>query len=244
MTPPQSLRATAFAGYWGAQPNVPNVSYIAVGRAETRALMAESGDADIVFNLDPATVTRLARSEEVEVLSAAIPRSLLVKVNAAHPFLNSAEARRAFSLAIDRTGLAQAVLRYPEGADQLFPPAIGSWHNDALEPLVHDPAAAQALLAGLGWEPGPDGILMREGQRFALMLTTYPDRPELPLVAAVLEQQFREIGVEITINSTNSSEIPAGHQAGTLELGLLARNFALIPDPIGTILSDYAPGGD
>ena len=76
------------------------------------------------------------------------------------------------------------------------------------------------------------------------MLTTYPDRPELPLVAAVLEQQFRTIGVEVTINTTNSSEIPAGHQAGTLELGLLARNLALIPEPIGTVLSDFAPTGD
>jgi peptide/nickel transport system substrate-binding protein len=244
LAPPLSLKATAFPGYWGAAPHVPQVSYTAVGRAETRALMAESGDADLVYNLDPATVTRLAGSGAVKVHSVAIPRSLLLKVNAAHPFLNSPEARQALSLAIDRTGLARAVLRYPQGADQLFPPAIGAWHNPAVAPLTHDTAAASALLAGLGWAPGPDGILTRDGQRFALTLTTYPDRPELPLVAAVLEQQFRAIGVEVTINSTNSSEIPAGHQAGTLELGLLARNFALIPDPIGTILSDYAPGGD
>lgn len=100
------------------------------------------------------------------------------------------------------------------------------------------------MLADQGWQAGPDGILTRDGQRFALTLTTYPDRPELPLVAAVLEQQLRAIGIDVTINSTNSSEIPASHQANTLELGLLARNFALIPDPIGTILSDFAPTGD
>ncbi|MCC5960831.1 MAG: ABC transporter substrate-binding protein, partial [Rhodobacteraceae bacterium] len=148
------------------------------------------------------------------------------------------------SLAIDRAGIAQAVLRYPEGADQLFPPAMGAWHNDDIDPLQYDIDAAQALLAEQGWTPGADGIMARDGQRFALTLTTYPDRPELPLVAAVLEQQLRAIGVDLTINSTNSSEIPAGHQAGTLELGLLARNFALIPDPIGTVLSDFAPTGD
>jgi peptide/nickel transport system substrate-binding protein len=244
LTPPLSLRATAFADYWGNAPHVPDVTYAAVGRAETRALMAESGDADFVFNLDPASVTRLSQSDAVEVLSVAIPRTLLLKVNAAHPFLSAPETRQALSLAIDRAGIAQAVLRYPEGADQLFPPAIGAWHNDGIQPLQYDVAAAQALLAAQGWAAGPDGILSREGQRFALTLTTYPDRPELPLVAAVLEQQFRAIGVEVTINTTNSSEIPAGHQAGTLELGLLARNFALIPEPIGTVLSDYAPTGD
>lgn len=244
LVPPLSLRASAFADYWGQPAHVPEVTYTAIGRAETRALMAESGDADIVFNLDPASVTRLSQSAAVQVLSVAIPRALLIKVNAAHPFMDTAEARQALSLAIDRAGIAQAVLRYPQGADQLFAPAINGWHNAALAPLAYDPAAARALLAAQGWKAGPDGILMRAGERFALTLTTYPDRPELPLVAAVLEQQFRAIGVAVTINSTNSSEIPAGHQAGTLDLGLLARNFALIPDPIGTVLSDYAPTGD
>jgi len=244
LSPPLALRAMVFEGYWGDAPHVPNVTYNAVSRAETRALMAESNDAHFVFNLDPASVSRLSDSAAVEVLSVAIPRTLLLKVNAAHPFLSEHEARQALSLAIDRAGIARAVLRYPEGAGQFFPPAIADWHNEALAPLEHDVEAARALLAGLGWEAGSDGILTRDGTRLALTLTTYPDRPELPLVAATLEQMFRAIGIDVTINSTNSSEIPAGHGAGTLELGLLARNFALIPDPIGTVLSDYAPGGD
>jgi peptide/nickel transport system substrate-binding protein len=27
-------------------------------------------------------------------------------------------------------------------------------------------------------------------------------------------------------------------------MGLLARNFALVPDPVGTLMQDYAPSGD
>lgn len=247
MAPPLSLKAEAFGGYWGPAPHVPNVRYSAVSRVETRALMAESGDADFVFGLDPASVARLGLSDAVTVHSVAIPRVLLIKVNAGHPALSEPEARQALSLAIDREGIARAVLRYPEGATQLFPPSVGAWHNDSLVPLSHDPEKAKELLQGLGWTMGGDGILTRDGERFALTLTTYPDRPELPLVAAVLEQQFRAIGVELTINTTNSSEISAGHADGSLNLGLIARNFGLIPNPVGTILSDYAPwatGGD
>ena len=244
MEPPLSLDATAFDGYWGAAPHIADVTYSGVSRVETRALMAESCEAEFVFGLDPASVSRLGMLDNVELLSVAIPRTLLIKVNAGHPFLSEPEARQALSLAIDRAGIARAVLRYPEGADQLFPPSIAGWHNAALDPLAHDPEAARALLAGLGWEPGADGILTRDGTPFALTLTTYPDRPELPLVSAVLEQQFRDIGVSLTINTTNSSEIPAGHQDGSLELGLIARNFSLIPDPIGTVLGDYVGNGD
>ncbi|MGF1621403.1 MAG: ABC transporter substrate-binding protein [Rhodomicrobiaceae bacterium] len=244
MQPPLRLAATAFADYWGKAPHIADVSYSGVSRVETRALMAESGEAEFVFGLDPASVSRLGTLDNVKVLSVAIPRTLLVKVNAGHAFLSEPDARRALSLAIDREGVARAVLRYPEGADQLFPPSVAGWHNDTLTPLGYDVEKARNILAGLGWQPGSDGILMRDGERFALTLTTYPDRPELPLVAAVLEQQFRAIGVELTINTTNSSEIPAGHQNGSLELGLIARNFSLVPDPIGTVLSDYVGNGD
>jgi peptide/nickel transport system substrate-binding protein len=242
---PQKMTVERFDGYWGEKPSIRAASYLAVGRGETRALMAESGDADFVFNLDPASRTRLGRSPKVNVLSVSIPRSVLLKLNAGDPLLKDTRARQALSLAVDREGIAAAILRYPAAANQLFPPSVASWHNANVPPLAYDPEKAKALLADLGWKPGTDGVLAKDGQRFALTLVTYPDRPELPLVAAVLQEQFKEVGVAITINSTNSSEIPAKHQDGTLQMGLAARNFALVPDPIGTMLQDYPPqGGD
>ncbi|KJZ18531.1 ABC transporter substrate-binding protein [Loktanella sp. S4079] len=244
LEPPLSLDATAFADYWGHAPHIADVTYSGVSRVETRALIAESGEAEFVFGLDPASVARLDMLDHVNVMAVDIPRTLLIKVNAGHPALSEPIARRALSLGIDRAGIAKAVLRYPQGASQLFPPSIAGWHDDALAPLTYDPEEARALLADLGWRTGEDGILTRESERFTITLTTYPDRPELPLVAAVLEQQFRAIGVELIINTTNSSEIPAGHQDGSLDLGLIARNFSLIPDPIGTVRGDYVGNGD
>ncbi len=84
MEPPLSLDATAFADYWGEAPHIADVSYSGVSRVETRALMAESGEAEFVFGLDPASVSRLGTLDQVEVLSVAIPRTLLIKVNAGH----------------------------------------------------------------------------------------------------------------------------------------------------------------
>ena len=129
---PLRLEAEAFPGYWGDAPAIARASYQAVGRSETRALLAESGDADYVFNLDPASVARLGAVDSVEVRSVSVPRSLLIKVNGAHPALAEVDARRALSLAIDREGLAQAILRYPAGADQMLPPSIGDWHSDVV----------------------------------------------------------------------------------------------------------------
>ncbi|MGQ7843786.1 ABC transporter substrate-binding protein [Granulosicoccus sp. 3-233] len=243
-SPPQSIDMERFDNYWGEAPAIETASYLAAGRAETRALLAESGDADLVFTLDPAGFARLADVGEVQTEAVAIPRVMMLKVNAAHPFLDDPRARQALSLAIDRAGIATAINRFPEGAaTQLFPPVLAGWHDQTLSPLNTDPAAARALLAELGWSEGEDGILVREGERFSLELRTFPDRPELPLIAAALQDQWRGIGIELDVNVSNYSIIPEGHKDGTLEVALYARNYGLTPDPIGTVLQDFAAGG-
>jgi len=64
-------------------------------------------------------------------------------------------------------------------------------------------------------------------------------------MAAAIQAQLRAVGIDMRIAIVNSGEIPAGHRDGTLELALLARNFSLVPDPLGTLLQDYGPtGGD
>lgn len=246
LAPPQRMTVRYFEGYWGVEPTVKRASYLAAGRGETRALMAESGDADVVFTLDPASEQRLRRNPALQVHSVAIPRTLALKINAGHPFLAEPAAREALSLAIDRQGIATAILRTPQAAaNQMFPPALGGWHVASLGGPTHDPAGAQALLAGLGWAPGADGMLQRDGEPFQVTLRTFTDRPELPLIAASLQDQFRAVGIDMQVAIGNSSDIPAGHRDGSLELALMARNFGLIPDPLGTLLQDFGPdGGD
>ncbi|WP_321342216.1 ABC transporter substrate-binding protein [uncultured Cohaesibacter sp.] len=241
LMPPNKLEAERFEDYWGKLAAIPLATYSAVSRSETRALMAEGGDADVTINLDPASVKRLAQLDSLEVVSVSIPRILMLKVNAE---VFDLETRKALSLAIDRDGIAKAVLRYPAGATQMFPPKMAQWHDDSLPPLEYDPQKARDILAKLGWTAQADGVLQKDGKPLEIELLTYPDRPELPLAAAVLQQQFAAIGAKAEINATNFSEIPAKHKSGTLSTALFARNFALVPDPVGTLLEDYAPTGD
>jgi len=242
--PPLQLEAVRFEEYWGKKPAIDKLHYQAVSRAETRALMAESGDADYVSTLDPASIARLQQVDHVTMTAVSLPRIMTLKLNVAHEFLSDVQARQALSLAIDREGLAAAVLRYPAAANQLFAPAVGEWHSEKIPPLAYDPEAAKTLLQELGWEQGSDGIFTREGKRFSLTLTTFPDRPELPLAAAALQHMFAEIGVEMILDVTNASEIPVRHGDGTLEMALFSRNLALVPDPIGTLLTDYVASTD
>lgn len=245
--PPLRFDTERFDGWnGGPTPAIANASYQAVGRKETRALMAESGQADLAFTLDPAGTDRLRRSARVAVTALAIPRTIILKLNAGSVFFSDVRVRRALSLALDRDGIANGLLRSPEAAaTQLIPPTLAEWHVPSLPPLRHDPTEARRLLAEAGWTPGPDGVLAKDGKPFRVTLRTFAARPELPVVATAIQEAARVVGMDIQVAVGGSGDIPAGHKDGTLEMGLAARNFSLVPDPIGTMLADFGPrGGD
>lgn len=240
---PAEVETVVFEDYRGERPEVEQVTFQAVSRPEQRAIMAASGQADVVFGLEPAGRERVEAADGVVMASSLQPRTILLKVNAEHPVLGDARVRRALSAALDREAMAQAVLREPElAATQLLPPSLGQWQAD-VEPLTHDEAAALSLFEDAGWTPGADGVLERDGEPLELTLTTYPDRPELPALATAIQASWRDVGVDLTVDVTNSSEIPAGHADGSLELGLLAKHFALVSDPLIDIDTVLAEGG-
>lgn len=246
LSAPQRIETTVFDGYDGPRPAIARVRYLAAGRAETRALMAEAGQADLAFGLDPVSLQRLRRHGKVPIAAVTLPRTAVLKLNAADPALQDLRVRQALSLSIDRAGIARALLRDPElAATQLFPPTLGDWHNAALPPLRHDPPAAAQLLQQAGWRPSPDGLRNAAGQPLRLVLRTFVDRPELPLFATALQEQWRQAGIAVQIAIGNAGDIPLGHRDGSLQLGLAARNYATVPDPGGTLAQDFGPrGGD
>lgn len=246
LQPPQQAETVVFEGWNGGPlPQIRRVAYLAAGRAETRALMIESGQADLAYGLDPASLQRLRQRPALRVQSVMLPRTVFLKLNAGLPALADVRVRRALSLLGDRAGIARALLRDPAlAATQLLPPSLGDWHDPSLAPLRHDPAAAQQLLAQAGWRRGADGRLQdARGQALALQLRTFPDRPELPPLATALQAQWRQAGIALEVAVGNAGDIPLGHRDGRLQIGLGARNYASTPDPVGTLRQDFGPGG-
>lgn len=245
LTQPMRLEVARFDAWWGERPAIERAVYLVAGQGEMRALMAESGQADIVFSVQPVTVARLRRNPKLDMRLVSIPRTRMLKLNLAAPLLADLRVRQALSLAIDRQGIATALLRNPAlAANQLLPPAFPEWHIPDLPPPRRDLDAARRLLAAAGWQPGADGMVRNAaGQPFRALLRSFATWPELPPIATALQAQFREIGLDIAIAIGNASDIPLGHRDGTLEMGLMSRNYALVPDPLGAIITDFAPEG-
>lgn len=242
--PPHKLTVKKFDGYWGEEAKINYATYLTGHRAESRILQAKSGETDVVFTLDPSMLAQLKNSDEVVVHSNLIPRTMFVKVNAGHSFLNDVRARKALSMALDRALIAKNVLGAPGSeTSQLMPSSMSNWFIGDVKTGELKLEQASALLADLGWIRGATGVLERDGVPFKLTMITYADRPELTTVATAIQAQWAKLGVDLKVDVTNSSMIPAGHQDGTLEMALIARNFGFSADPLPIMSSDFANGG-
>ncbi|CAM3649842.1 Glutathione-binding protein GsiB precursor [Vibrio aerogenes CECT 7868] len=237
---PHKANVRRFEGYWGTQGEIDEISYLAGHRSESRALMVESGQAQIAFSIDPNSRTMFENNPDVSVQSYNLPRTILLKVNNTHPFLSEKQARQAISLALDRKAIASSILHAPGSeAYQLFSDAQADWHINNYQPKQNLDTAA-SLLYHLGWRKNDKGWLVRDGQLFSLTLSTYADRPELPVLATTIQDQLSRIGIMINVNIDNSSVIPVKHHDNTLNLALIARNFGTLGSPLPALFDDFS----
>lgn len=238
---PRSIELARHETYWRGPAGVSNAVYEAVLNGETRANMALAGEADIVMNVSASSVSRIQASGAACIDRIINPRVHNLMVNVAKPQFADVRTRRALSLAIDRVGIAASIMRNPAlAATQYIPPILADWHVPDLAPHVQDVAGANALLDAAGWPRGPEGVRRRDGVRFAGTLRTFANRPEMPVIAAALQAQFKAVGYDLTIQVGESQAIVEGQRDGTLDLGLSSRNVAFVPNPAGTLSADFA----
>ena len=244
ITAPLKLKAIRFDGWWRGKAHIKNISYLAVGKGETRSLMMRSKEAHIAYSLPPSSLNVLKKDKTLNTTLTTIPRTTLLKVNVGSEFFSDQKVRQALSLSLDRFGMSKAILGNENLlATQIFPPFMKLWHNEKMDPLHYDIKMAKRLLEKAGWKLRDDGYRYKNNKKFTISIDTYPNRPELPLIATAIQDQLKSVGIELEVLIGNYSEVVRKHQDNTLHLALISRNFSLVPNPLGFLLQDYSKGG-
>ncbi len=181
-------------GYWGEKPHLQRVRFAVIPDATTRALELRKGSADIaVTSLTGDMVLALERETNLQVLRA--PGTVLqyLAFNTRDPILKDVRVRQALAYAIDRAPMIHYLLRdFARPAYSLLPPESWAYNGDVPR-YDYNPDRAQQLLEQAGY-PAVNGV------RFHLTLKTSTD--ENPrLVAAVLQQQLRDVGIALDIRT-------------------------------------------
>jgi len=218
--------------YWKGPVKADGATVSYISQPETRALMLEGGEADIVWALPAQWYDSIENAANTKVVSKDTSRTYFLFVNTAKPPLDKVEVRQALSYAIDREEIVDSALEGVAGTPaKSFWPSTYPWSaNDEVEGYSYDPEKAKELLeeAGLTW----DGkAWLYEGQPFELVIKTYTSRPANKPSAELVASQLGKIGIKTSVTTLEGAAITSDMSKGDYDLALYAYNTATSGDP-------------
>ncbi|MGA1843129.1 MAG: peptide-binding protein [bacterium] len=200
----QRIVLEAYEGYFEGRPYIDQYVYRIIPDTATMFLELKAQGIDYM-GLDPMQYTRQTETPffEENFRRFRYPSFgyTYMGYNLKDPKFSDRRVRQALTYAIDREGIIKGVLL---GLGQVctgpFPPE--SWaYNPDVRRYPYDPEQSKKLLAEAGWEDHDgDGVLDKEGVGFAFTLITNQGNEQRAKCAQIIQQNLKEIGVEVKIN--------------------------------------------
>jgi peptide/nickel transport system substrate-binding protein len=166
-----------------------------------------AGEADLLEGVRSDNLAQLARTPTLRVVANRGLSYFFMGFNLhdaarrtqPHPIFSDGRVRRALTYAVDRPRLAQNV--FDSLALVAIAPAPRALIADttAIPSFGFDAAHARALLDSAGWrDTNGDGIRERDGRALAFELIAPAPAMALVRYATLLQQQFRDVGANVT----------------------------------------------
>ena len=199
--------------YWGARPYIARIRFAVVPDATTRALELRKGSADLAApnSFPPDMVRALARERNIAVERHVGSSLAYMAFNLRDPILKDVRVRQAMAYAIDRQTIVHYLLNDSARlADSVLPPEHWAYDSDVAH-YPFDPDKANALLDAAGYPRRKDGV------RFHLAMKTSTVE-DTRLLAAVLQQQLRQVGIALDIHSFEFATFYSDISKGAFQL--------------------------
>jgi peptide/nickel transport system substrate-binding protein len=180
--------------YWATPARLDRVEFKVIPDATTRALELRKQSADVAINsLVADTVVTLQRDRDLTVMEAPGTIYAYIALNLRDPILKDVRVRRAIAYAIDVQPIIHYLLRdEARPAYSVLPPQHWAYDGN-VERYPHDPEKARALLDAAGYRAV-------NGVRFHITMKTSTEE-STRLLAAVLQEQLREVGIALDIRT-------------------------------------------
>jgi peptide/nickel transport system substrate-binding protein len=232
--PRQSLTLEANADYWGGEVTLDSAEVRFIVDAAARATQLQSGETQIAKSLPVSTLANLQGDTNLQISDQELTRTTVMLLNNARPPFDDPLVRQAIQQAVNAQAIVDGVY---EGSGE---PAVGpfgpstEWASEGAEPTPVDLDGARALLDQAGVDPAS----------LSIELMAYNDRPEFADLAAVIQDQLGQLGVEVDIRAGEYTALEPDMLAGEFDATLLSRGYLVdVADPGGYLLSDWVCDG-
>lgn len=200
--------------YFRTPPKIERVQFRIVPEAVVRALELRKGTGDLeMSSLAPDMIPVLRQQSSLEVTEEPGTNYAYISFNIQNPVLAKREVRQALALATNREEIIRYLYRgQARLADGPLPP--NSWAYDpGIAHFGFDPEQAGQLLDSAGYPRRAEN----SGMRLKLTLKTSTDE-STRLLGAVLQEQWRKVGVDLELQSMEPATLAAEIAGGNFQL--------------------------
>jgi peptide/nickel transport system substrate-binding protein len=229
--PDQLLRLVAFDDYWGGRPPAREIRFVEVPEVASRINGLLSGEYDFACDIPPDQIEAIERNERFEVAGSLITNHRLTVFDKTHPQLVDPRVRRAFTHAIDRQAIVDALwagrTRVPKGLQWEYYGEM--FHADWTVP-AYDPAEARRLLAAAGYKGDPIP--------YRLLNNYYTNQNA---TAQILLEMWKAVGLNVQIEMRENWQqiFDRSTRRGVRDWS----NSAPFNDPVSSLTNQHGPRG-
>lgn len=198
----QRIVLEAFDQYYEGRPKLDFYVMRVVPDSATALLELKSGGID-VMGLTPSQYSREAQGEFYDKYFRKLRypafQYVYMGYNLKDPKFADVRVRRAITHAINKQDIVKgALLGLGRPVTGPFPPEAWAY-NTEVKDFEFSPEQSRALLKEAGWQPGADGILQKDGRRFAFSVLTNQNNEARIMAAQIIKQQLMAVGIEMNI---------------------------------------------
>lgn len=212
--PQVSLTLVANPHYWRGAPKLKEIDYLIVSDPNTRTIMMRTGEADLYSDAGSNQIPELSAIPRARLLRTPFNEFWYLTFNVTHPPLDDVRVRRALAMGVDKEYMIRNIAHGsadPAVGDQ---PSYLYTYDPHVPAPQFDPKGAVALLDEAGWKLGADGIRTKDGKRLELVYVFDREEADGERLGAILQQQMRRIGVDVSIKGIAHSIYYADKNAG------------------------------
>lgn len=220
--------------YHGHAPYLNRVSFKFYA-SEDDAIKAYNNRAvDGLSSVSALSLEKIANKNVTEVREFRLPRFFALFFNQERSrILGEAAVRQALTHATNRDAIISDILDgHGSPAETPIPSALASFYAPDVATRTYNPDEARRLLEAAGYtDPDGDGVRQKGGTILSFTLTTAPSA-ETTKVAAALASQWREVGVDLQIETPESGVLEQAHiRPRDYDMLLYGEIMGTIPDP-------------